>query len=613
MARNRYDTTKLGFFDRTIENCQVVTIPAGATPKYIIVELPYEDEPRVSAWWTGQPAGLAVNDFVDVRWSPKGRIQYKITGTSAGTPASAGGGGWPFIHILTVSTADADADHATIADAITAASTSDGILLEAESFNEVVTLNKFVYLKGYDYSVSIVNRKITSSAAASLEKLQVFTSADTEALEVNTTNGTRIRDCRFTTSAVANSKALYIRKNADLFDARILGTGTGSTYGLYVDTASTVVNVYRGEIQGPTADVYADTGAAVNLYGPVLANGTIAGAGTVKGNYFYNGVQYYIDTSVSATPIVISGPAAEGATGVTELATQAETDAGTDDLRTVTPLKLLRYGKRDNRVCDGRLTLASGTPVTTTDQTAKTTLYFTPYTGNRISLYDGTRWVPYVFSELSYDLTGLAANKNYDAFVYDSAGTIYLDIVAWTNDSTRATALTTQDGVYVKTGDATWRYVGTWRATGTTGQCEDSVTSRFVWNMYNRVRRYLFRFENTTHNYAGNAYRAWNGDTTQFLAFVVGLDDVVQYELNTQCRADATAAGTVVIVRASRDGFAANYQVEYVGNYNQQYVAAMCGAEILFAEGYHTINANEFAGTNGGDFVQMILTGNLFG
>ncbi len=43
-------------------------------------------------------------------------------------------------------------------------------------------------------------------------------------------------------------------------------------------------------------------------------------------------------------------------------------------------------------LCEGRLTLTSGSPVVSGDQTAKTTVYFTPYKGNRISLYNGSGW-----------------------------------------------------------------------------------------------------------------------------------------------------------------------------------------------------------------------------
>lgn len=41
-----------------------------------------------------------------------------------------------------------------------------------------------------------------------------------------------------------------------------------------------------------------------------------------------------------------------------------------------------------NSVADVRLTLASGTPIVTTGQSAKTSLYLTPFDGNRIALWE---------------------------------------------------------------------------------------------------------------------------------------------------------------------------------------------------------------------------------
>jgi hypothetical protein len=53
----------------------------------------------------------------------------------------------------------------------------------------------------------------------------------------------------------------------------------------------------------------------------------------------------------------------------------------------------------------GRLTLVTATAIMTTAQTAKTTVYFTPYQGNLISLYSGTLWQSFSFSEISIKLT----------------------------------------------------------------------------------------------------------------------------------------------------------------------------------------------------------------
>lgn len=164
-----------------------------------------------------------------------------------------------------------------------------------------------------------------------------------------------------------------------------------------------------------------------------------------------------------------------------------------------------------NTICYGRLTLESGVPISTTDQTAKTTLYFTPYNGNSISLYDGSEWDLFSFSELSLSLSGYTANTNYDIFIYDNSGTLTLESTAWTNDTTRATSLTTQDGIYVKSGAITRRYLGTIRITGTTGQCEDSLTSRFIWNMYNKKDRQVRRYGPGMWTYGTNVWRVFAG------------------------------------------------------------------------------------------------------
>lgn len=82
----------------------------------------------------------------------------------------------------------------------------------------------------------------------------------------------------------------------------------------------------------------------------------------------------------------------------------------------------------------GRLTLASGVPVMTSDQTAKTVVYWTPYRGlARAPVWNGTRYVAVDLVEASNDLTSAAANVGaaaaqpyscYDFFL-DSAGRLY--------------------------------------------------------------------------------------------------------------------------------------------------------------------------------------------
>lgn len=178
------------------------------------------------------------------------------------------------------------------------------------------------------------------------------------------------------------------------------------------------------------------------------------------------------------------------------------------------------------QVCNGRLTLTSGLAVTTADVTAATSIYFTPYLGNRIAIYDGSKWVTYTFAELTLSLALLTASRPHDVFAYISAGAVTLEAVAWTSDTARATAITLQDGVYCKSGTLTRRYIGTFRTTSTIGQCEDSYTKRFVWNMHNRVPR-VMRVRDTTDSwtYATASYRSWNNSTANRVEFVRGVSE----------------------------------------------------------------------------------------
>lgn len=190
-----------------------------------------------------------------------------------------------------------------------------------------------------------------------------------------------------------------------------------------------------------------------------------------------------------------------------------------------------------------RLSLTSGTPVTTSDVTAATHVYVTPYKGNLVTIYNGSGWDDYVLSEIDIDLTGATANKNYDVFIYVSSGSVVAEKVVWTDDATRATALTKQDGRYVKNGTVTHRYVGTFRTTGTTGQTEDSVTKRYVYNYHNRVERYMIVTESTdSWTYTVATWRSFNNSTSNRVSFVIG---VAEDAISARAYA-STLASTVV-------------------------------------------------------------------
>lgn len=186
----------------------------------------------------------------------------------------------------------------------------------------------------------------------------------------------------------------------------------------------------------------------------------------------------------------------------------------------------------DNAIARGRLTPSSGTPVPTSDVLAATSIYYTPYTGNRIAIYDGSQWNMYSFTEISLSLSGYVANKNYDIFVYNNSGTLTLESTVWTNNTTRATALTMQDGVWVRSGGAghnNRRFLGTIRTTGTTGQTELSAKKNFVSNVTNQLLGTLQASTTNTYSYGGATREAEGVSTygTSRVGIVLCLPQVV--------------------------------------------------------------------------------------
>jgi hypothetical protein len=174
-----------------------------------------------------------------------------------------------------------------------------------------------------------------------------------------------------------------------------------------------------------------------------------------------------------------------------------------------------------------RLTLESGVPVSATDQLAKTTVYCTPRTGRQLTLFSAAG-VPSTLStpEVSIALPAVASQL-YDVFAWNNAGVVTLELLAWTNDTTRATAIAlTTTGVWCKSGDLTRRYLGSVRTTTVAGQTEDSLVKRYLWNVDQRVRRPLLRQEATlSWTYTLATWRQANAAAANQVEIVVGVAD----------------------------------------------------------------------------------------
>ncbi len=165
---------------------------------------------------------------------------------------------------------------------------------------------------------------------------------------------------------------------------------------------------------------------------------------------------------------------------------------------------------------------------------SNTTLYISPYKGNSIALYDGSAtWNIRTSAEFSIALGTLTSALPYDVFVYDNSTVPTAELLAWTSDTARATALVKQNGVSVKTGATTRRYIGTIRTDSTTTTIDNRgciITvvgaKRFVFNNDNRVNTSLCVYDTATNQaYTSATIRQMNGTAGNQVEFILGLNE----------------------------------------------------------------------------------------
>jgi len=268
-----------------------------------------------------------------------------------------------------------------------------------------------------------------------------------------------------------------------------------------------------------------------------------------------------------------------------------------------------------------RLTLTTGTPVTTSDVTAASTLYLTPYLSQQIALFDGTDWWEYQTTEISLSLSSLTSGKNYDVFAYWTGSVVALELsAAWSTDTARTDALTTQDGVLVKSGVTTRRYLGTIRTTSTT-TTEDSYAKRFVWNYYNRTRRPMKVIESANSwTYSGVA-RPYNNNTANAIAYVCG--EIIHVHASARGMAFYTAANWGAAVDIGVDSTSTGSAITKTGGYTLASAYNWPEAEYHGAPGlgYHNLtmlersgnSVNFYGDNNDPTYFQAGIIGTVFG
>lgn len=247
---------------------------------------------------------------------------------------------------------------------------------------------------------------------------------------------------------------------------------------------------------------------------------------------------------------------------------------------------------------DFRLSLTSGVPVTAADVYGASTIYMVPYLGNKISLFTGTAWATRTSAQFSLGLSGLTGGLPYDIFVYDNAGVPTMEFAAWTNTSTRATPLASQDGVLVKSGDTTRRYVGSFTPGGAT-TVSDAAAARNLWNYNNRVLRSLASTGTTTtsYTYTSGIWRLAENNAANTVGFIVGVaEDTVEAVSNAIITGSGAYQKYISIGYDVTNAINANATIGGMG-ISGSYMSAASSLFLIPAAGVHTLSRIEYGGT----------------
>lgn len=283
----------------------------------------------------------------------------------------------------------------------------------------------------------------------------------------------------------------------------------------------------------------------------------------------------------------------------------------------------------------GRLCLATNTPVQNADLTAQTIVYYTPFVGNQVPINGGST----TFSQVSVtlDAANTLSGNLYDLFMFNDAGTIRLGYgPAWSSTSARGTGAGTTElqftnGLWTNKNSITLRYdsthtvagiaagaatyVGTMYATanGQTGIALNpaaasggSNTFMALWNAYNRVRMTGKSSDSAgIYSYTTNTWRAANASNSNRITFVDGLQQChLQAAVTT---ADETASGSVNLgcaVGINLDSTSATPIVSAGGGASSSayYSLMVPNASFYPVLGLHYIQKMENGGGNAGSF-----------
>lgn len=357
---------------------------------------------------------------------------------------------------------------------------------------------------------------------------------------------------------------------------------------------------------GLSAVTYYPSGAAViGIASGGVVSGMLGNASVVSGSIGSGQVGQYHLASGAANLLLTSGIVVSGMVGNNAI-NSGNISSGSLGQMHMSQILLPKVEG------PGRLSLFSGAPIVSGGYiSGATKLYYNPYKGNTIALYDGASWLEYEINvPLMLDLnTGLQSGTMYDIFMTGAggiSGTASLSAVNWTSGGNRA-PIVYQNGIPLSqfTGG---RYLGTIRTT-TSSTSEDSPYRRFVWNYDNRITNTLYYTDSTQHTYNSPTPRVWNLNSGSRLEFIQGVAGI---GASTSCFvASYVTPGATSICSFESDGVfsGTNYNVfnTFTGLFWSQSMLMVGNCN----EGYNYLQLMESCQSGTVTNVSMTLTGTI--
>lgn len=309
-------------------------------------------------------------------------------------------------------------------------------------------------------AATVANLQVGISAAPGAGNSYVFTLRDGGVSQTLTCtiSGASATSCSDTTHSVNIAKG-------DLIAWQIVSSGT-------IITTPTVTIAAANGTSGVGVTSVATTGPITG--GTITTTGTIACATCVTSAASLTAHAPVIGGGGQAsltTAAMTNGQILIGSTGADPV--PASITAGTNI--TVTPsaggitIAATGGGSSAPATPQGRLTLTTATPVMTADVTAATTLFYDTYQGNQVPVWNGSSMTGLTITadEVSMGLsaTNHPASGFFDVFAVNNSAALALCTVAWTNGTTRASAVSLKNGVWTISAAPTHCFGG---ASGTT-------------------------------------------------------------------------------------------------------------------------------------------------